>query len=175
MSDDTGYDVQIVVQVEGDVELPLARLGEAVTWVLRKHAAAPGAGVSIVITSDEAVRELNRQYRGIDRPTDVLSFVADPLSVPDDDAVYLGDLILALPYIQRQAAAEGHAWEDEITLAVVHGALHLLGYDHDTPEHQARMWAAQAEALAALNVPITVREFTFDDTDGVDGTKAEGE
>lgn len=172
MSGDTAYDVQIVVQVAGDIALPLSRVEEAVTWVLRKHTTAPGAGVSIVITSDDAVREFNRQHRGIDRPTDVLSFAADPSPVPDDDIVYLGDLILALPHIQRQAATEGHAWQDEIALAVVHGTLHLLGYDHHTPEHQARMWAAQAEALAALGVPITVPEFTFDD---VDDPEVEGE
>jgi probable rRNA maturation factor len=163
MSDDAVYDVTLVVQIDVDVELPLTRLEQAVIWVLQKHTVAPGAGVSIVIDSDAALRDLNRTYRGVDRPTDVLSFVADPSPVPDEAEVYLGDLILSLPYIQQQAEAEGHRWQDEITLAVVHGTLHLLGYDHDTPEHQARMWAIQAEALAALDVPIAVREFTFDD------------
>ena len=64
---------------------------------------------------------------------------------------------------KRQAEAEGHSWQDEMTLTVVHGTLHLLGYDHDTVENQARMWAVQAEALAALEVPIVVPLFSFDD------------
>lgn len=165
MSDEVTYDVTLVVRIEAEVDLPLARLERAVIWVLRKHAVPAGAGVSVVIESDAALRDLNRTYRGVDRSTDVLSFTADPTPVPDGEDVYLGDLILALPYIQRQAEAEGHYWQDEMTLAVVHGTLHLLGYDHDTPEHQARMWAVQAEALAALGVPITVREFTFDDAE----------
>jgi probable rRNA maturation factor len=105
---------------------------------------------------------MNHQFRNVDGPTDVLSFPADPVPVPDEEP-YLGDLILALPYITRQAEVEGHSVSDEMVLAVVHGTLHLLGYDHDTAAHQTAMWAAQSKALQSMNVDIQVPEFEFPD------------
>jgi probable rRNA maturation factor len=78
---------------------------------------------------------------------------------------YLGDLIIALPYTQRRAAELGHALEDELILLVVHGTLHLLGYDHDTAENQARMWQKQAELLAQLGITdLNIPHFTFGDS-----------
>lgn len=165
MSDDAQYDIALQIQVASEAgAVPSARLEHAITWVLARHDVAAGASVSVVVTSDEEVRQLNRTYRGIDKPTDVLSFPAEPLPFVDEDII-LGDLILALPYIQRQAAREGHTWHDEMVLAVIHGTLHLLGYDHDTAENQTAMWAVQAEALAAMNVSITVPFFEFDADD----------
>jgi probable rRNA maturation factor len=101
----------------------------------------------------------------VDAPTDVLSFPADQPLIPDeeDPEPYLGDLVLALPYIQRQAQSEAHSLDDELILAVIHGTLHLLGYDHDSAENQAEMWAVQSEALQTLGVAISVSLFTFDD------------
>jgi probable rRNA maturation factor len=154
------YHMNVHLQLETDVVLPVDRLYRAVEWVLAKHDVKPGTGLSIVVGSDDDVRHLNRQYRAVDAPTDVLSFPADPSPVPDEEP-YLGDLILALPYIQRQADAEGHALSDVLVLTVIHGALHLLGYDHDMSDNQAAMWAVQAEALAALDVAITVPLFEF--------------
>ena len=91
--------------------------------------------------------ELNEQYRDTDGPTDVLSFPAqDPtpgfVTAPEM-ASYLGDIIIALPYTRRQAAALGRPLGDELRLLAVHGALHLLGYDHAEPEEEAAMWARQ--------------------------------
>jgi probable rRNA maturation factor len=117
----------------------------------------------VVITDDDEIQQMNRQYRGVDAPTDVLSFPNEPL--PGEDEPYLGDLILSLPYIQRQAEAETHTLSDELSLAVIHGTLHLLGYDHDTPAHQDSMWERQAEALRALDVDIVVPWFEFPDSD----------
>jgi len=159
------YALNLHVQFETETKLPVDRLYRAVKWVLEKHRVEPGTGLSVVVGSDEDVRHLNRQYRAIDAPTDVLSFPADPS--PDGEP-YLGDLILSLPYIHRQAAAERHTVSDEITLVVIHGTLHLLGYDHDTPENQAAMWAVQSEALTALDVAITVPLFEFPEDDGDD-------
>ncbi len=156
------YELTIQVHVETELALPLDRLRAALTWVLRAHATPAGTGVSLVIVDDAESQRLNREFRGGDRPTDVLSFAADPAPVPDPEP-YLGDLVLALPYIRRQASTEGHTLADELVLATVHGTLHLLGYDHDTPEHQATMWARQAEALQALGIEITVPLFDFPD------------
>jgi probable rRNA maturation factor len=110
--------------------------------------------VTVVVTTDEAVAELNRQYRAMDGPTDVLSFPAqDPtpgfVVAPEMDA-YLGDIIIALPYTRRQAEQVGKSLRDELRLLAIHGALHLLGYDHAEPEEEAAMWARQDAILASL-------------------------
>lgn len=157
------YNLYTQINIETEHELPEQRIQEAVEWVLRRHDVPAGTGMSIVTVTDEEMRRLNRQYRAVDAPTDVLSFSADLESPPDGEAPYLGDLVLALPYIQRQAETEKHEVDDELILAVVHGTLHLLGYDHDTPEHQSVMWAVQAEALEALGIDIVVPLFEFDD------------
>jgi probable rRNA maturation factor len=117
---------------------------------------------------DDEIRHLNQQFRSVDAPTDVLSFPAEPEMIPEDEEIedeglYLGDLLLALPYIQRQAESEQHSVSDELVLAVIHGTLHLLGYDHDTAENQSKMWAVQSEALKTMNVDIIVPLFEFDD------------
>ncbi len=107
---------------------------------------------TLVITDDAAVAALNRQYRAIDGPTDVLSFSAvEPtpgfVSSPEA-AAYLGDIVVALPFTRRQAATLGRPLADELRLLAVHGALHLLGYDHAEPDEEAAMWARQDEILA---------------------------
>lgn len=164
MATESLFDITVSVKIAAHDPLPLDRLRAAITWILRRHDAVAGAALSVVIMGDDDVRRLNREFRKIDKPTDVLSFAAEPLPFADDEP-NLGDLILALPTIQRQARSEGHDWRDEMVLAVIHGALHLLGYDHDTPDNQTRMWDVQAEALAAMGVSIQVPSYTFDDED----------
>jgi probable rRNA maturation factor len=114
------------------------------------------AELAIVVTSDEGVQALNRDYRGIDAPTDVLSFASqegdEDLAVPPELAAeldrYLGDIIIAYPYTMQQAAHFENDPTAELRLMVVHGVLHLLGDDHDTPEAEAAMWARQENVLA---------------------------
>ncbi|NLX09782.1 MAG: rRNA maturation RNase YbeY [Chloroflexi bacterium] len=168
------YEIDIQLQLAGE-EIPAARLSDAIEWVLRDHEVAPGAGVSVVVMDDGMVQAFNRQYRDVDRPTDVLSFPAEDDPDLDEEGVYLGDLILALPYIRRQAASEQHDPDDELVLAVVHGTLHLLGYDHDSPENQAAMWTVQSRALQALSVEIEVPLFEFDDDDEPDDPVESGD
>ncbi|WP_119072628.1 rRNA maturation RNase YbeY [Aggregatilinea lenta] len=163
------YNVGVQVMIETARVIPEARLIAAATWVLNAHELSPDAGLSIVIVDDGEIHQLNQQFRQVDTPTDVLSFPTDPDPDAGEDANYLGDLVLGLPYIERQALAEQHSVEDEMVLAVVHGTLHLLGYDHDTAAHQAEMWDVQTEALAALGVAIVVPNFEFPD-DGVGET-----
>lgn len=110
--------------------------------------------VTLVITSDEAVAELNEHYRETAGPTDVLSFSAqDPtpgfVTAPEM-TTYLGDIIIAFPFTERQAAALNRPVRDELRLLAVHGALHLLGYDHGELEEEAIMWARQEGILAGL-------------------------
>lgn len=119
------------------------------------------ASLNVVITDDAAVHELNRQYRGIDAPTDVLSFAAQesadeapaltlPPELDAEFADFLGDVIIALPYAKQQAARYANPLDAEVRLLVVHGVLHLLGYDHATPEEETIMWSAQDAVLAAF-------------------------
>jgi probable rRNA maturation factor len=114
----------------------------------------PEGEVTLLVTDDEAVAAYNREYRGVEGPTDVLSFAAQEptpgfVSAPEM-AAYLGDIVIALPFTRRQAAALNRPLIDELRLLAVHGVLHLLGYDHAEPEEEASMWAKQDAILAGL-------------------------
>lgn len=124
-----------------------------------EHQAAPAhAEVTVVLSNDVQLRELNLQWMGINAPTDVLSFPAEETD-PETGAPYLGDVVISVETAQRQAARAGHSVEAEVQLLTVHGILHLLGHDHAEPEEKARMWAAQSEILARLGLGgIQVRE-----------------
>jgi probable rRNA maturation factor len=109
--------------------------------------------VTLVISDDEQLRQLNQKFLGVDGPTDVLSFPAG-YTDPETGAPYLGDVVISYPRAEAQAAAAGHPVENELQLLVVHGLLHLLGHDHVEEEDKARMWAAQAAILDRLGVQI---------------------
>jgi probable rRNA maturation factor len=110
------------------------------------------------LTDDKRLHELNRDFLGIDAPTDVLSFPASE-SDPETGAPYLGDILLSIPRAKTQAKAAGHPLEAEVQLLVVHGVLHLLGHDHAKPGGKAKMWKAQADILAELGLSgITIQE-----------------
>ena len=128
----------------------------AARQVLAQQAVA--GQVTIVLSDDAQLRELNRTYLGVDASTDVLSFPADEAD-PDSGEVYLGDVIISVVQADRQALAAGHSLESEVQLLVVHGVLHLLGHDHAEPEARDRMWKAQAEVLRRIGLPdIVIRE-----------------
>ncbi len=152
------FDIEI--QNENAYPIDETRLIEAAFTVLTTHDAAPNSSITIVITDDQQVESLNRQFRDVDAPTDVLSFPADELPEELADALdeppYLGDLVIAFPYASAQAEREKHDLMDSLALLVVHGTLHLLGYDHETPEDKAEMWQVQAEALNALSIPLSI-------------------
>ncbi len=129
------------------------RLKRAAQTVLDQHAAHGRARMTIVISSEGDLRQLNQRHRLIDAPTDVLSFAAP--SMPDEiseEQAYLGDVIIACEYATAQAAARGTRLEETLCLLVIHGTLHLLGYTHDAPEACERMWEAQAKALESLGI-----------------------
>lgn len=114
--------------------------------------------MTIVLTDDAQLHQLNREYLGIDAPTDVLSFPASETD-PETGARYLGDILISIRRAESQAKAAGHPLESEAQLLVVHGVLHLLGHDHAALEDKARMWAAQTEILERLGLGhIKVRE-----------------
>lgn len=153
------YQIDIQVDEEFAGLLDEQNLIAAISEVLHQAGKATAA-LTVVITDDDYVRELNRDYRGVDAPTDVLSFGSEAaeetsvpaLAVPPELAAeladYLGDLVIAYPYAVRQAAHYQNSVAAELRLLVIHGVLHLLDYDHATPEEEAAMWAAQEAALA---------------------------
>lgn len=121
------------------------------------HQRADG-NITLFLTDDARLHELNRDYLGIDSPTDVLSFPASETD-PETGEAYLGDIILSLPRADRQARAAGHSLADEAQLLVVHGTLHLLGHDHATAREKSKMWKAQREVLERLGLShVTIRE-----------------
>ena len=112
--------------------------------------------LGLLITDDETVRELNRRYRGIDEPTDVISFAlteektdgdSSPFVTPPDGFLHLGEVIVSYPQAVRQAEEQHHGIEEEIALLVVHGTLHLLGYEHDEPVREQEMRAVEKRIL----------------------------
>jgi probable rRNA maturation factor len=109
--------------------------------------------LSIVVTDNASIQDLNREYRGIGAPTDVLSFSLNEKD-PETGRLYLGDVIISFPFAQEQAVKAGHPVMSEVALLAVHGVLHLLGYDHAEPEEKEKMWQVQQEILTILKVMI---------------------
>jgi probable rRNA maturation factor len=114
------------------------------------------ASLSIVLSDDAHLQDLNLQFMGIAAPTDVLSFPAGEVD-PDSGTLYLGDVIVSVERASAQASAQGHSMEAEILLLIVHGMLHLLGHDHAEPAEKQRMWAAQAAILEVLAVQTGIQ------------------
>jgi probable rRNA maturation factor len=142
--------VQVAPEFEGLVrEHRMRAVAQAALW----HEGRAGE-LALVITDDEGLRELNRDFLGIDTPTDVLAFPAQETSGPfvaaPEAGGYLGDVILSYPRAEAQAHQQGHPVEQEIDLLIVHGILHLLGYDHATPGDKAAMWAHQDAILDSI-------------------------
>ena len=115
----------------------------------RTQAAPQESDLTIVLTDDAALQNLNLEFMGIDAPTDVLSFPADLID-PDSGKPYLGDVLISVPRAQAQAPENQQSVQDEILLLAVHGVLHLLGYDHAEPEEKEQMWARQNLVLGLL-------------------------
>jgi probable rRNA maturation factor len=147
-----------MINLELNFPFPEALLERAAQATLQHESETLDSELSIVLTDDARLQELNREYLSIDAPTDVLSFPASETD-PDTGARYIGDILISMPRAQSQAGAAGHPVESEVQLLVVHGVLHLLGHDHGEPEEKARMWKAQAEILESLGLGnIQIRE-----------------
>jgi len=124
-----------------------------------------GAGsaveLGLVITTQEKVQQLNRDYRGVDKPTDVLAFYmmstaeetgaeSPPFIAPPDEVSHLGEVIISYPQAVKQAKEHRHPVKKELAILIIHGVLHLLGYDHDKPEEERQMRAREEEILSGV-------------------------
>ena len=122
--------------------------------VLKAEGVAPPYEVGLVFTDSETVKQLNRDYRGVDEPTDVLAFYMLPqkgadssFALPPDGVTRLGEVIISYPQAVAQAREQGHSPERELALLVIHGILHLLSYDHEEPEEESKMRERERELL----------------------------
>ena len=152
--------MRLVIRIDRDFQGRIDKkwLRRLVRESLGAHGAEAQVELSLLITDDATVRELNRTYRGKDKTTDVLSFAleADRRSdaagfvLPPGEIVHLGEVIVSYPKAAEQAAERNHAVEDELALLVVHGVLHLLGYDHDKPAREREMRSLEQRVLSAV-------------------------
>lgn len=148
----SAFDISVEVTVES-ASLDITALSDLAERVMAGEAVAPGTSLAVLITDDEEVRQMNRQFLGIDEPTDVLSFPDDAGDFIQGAAAepLLGDIAIALPTAQRQALEAGHPLAAELAHLLVHGILHLCGYDHvESAEEEARMRAREEHYLGDL-------------------------
>ena len=113
---------------------------------------------SIAFVNDERIQLLNQDFRGIDTPTDVLSFPSEEIN-PEDNTMYIGDIIISMDTVLRQSENAHISQLDEIHLLVIHGLLHLQGYDHDTDENKKDMWNIQSKLLQLLHCPANPDQY----------------
>lgn len=142
-------ELQHEIEIEG---LDAHALERMALHALALEGVARPAELSVVITGDAPIRELNRTYRDTDSATDVLSFSqaeGEVFAVPDGETPHLGDVIISLETARRQADEHGLALQDEVAHLLVHGILHLLGHDHEDPDDEVVMRAHEDAILGA--------------------------
>ncbi len=149
------YTIEVQIDEQFQAQVQPDPLHQAALATLVYQRVEEPCELAVVVTDDEALRELNRRHRGVDAPTDVLAFPGEtrgPFVGAPGLLRYLGDVIVSFRRAEAQAAKAGHDVQIELQLLVVHGVLHLLGHDDVTDEQRVQMWAAQAEILQALDV-----------------------
>jgi probable rRNA maturation factor len=157
-------EINVLIDEDFEAHLEAGWLEAVARQVLAAEAVSPDAELSLVITGQERVQQLNRDDLGRDRPTDVLAFSmlaglpaegeADtlPFVAPPDGVLHLGEVIIAYPQAVIQAEEHRHPVTKEVALLVIHGILHLLGYDDEKPEAKRRMRAREKEILGSIEV-----------------------
>lgn len=141
--------ISIIDEYKGKLEEEPLRL-TALT-VLAHQGKSPDTEVNIVITDIKTIKKLNKEYRGYNEATDVLSFESGVVD-PETEVLILGDIIISYPTAKENAKEHKNDELEEIQLLVAHGCLHLLGFDHDNEDNKQKMWRAQDEILSTINV-----------------------
>lgn len=138
-----GEEAALEAQAQRAIDATFARLG-----------VEDGASeVSILFTDDAAIQVLNREWRAKDKPTNVLSFPAFPVEPGDPLPPMLGDIVLAVETLRREAELENRPFAHHLSHLIVHGLLHLLGYDHETEEDAEEMEGLERQILQHLAIP----------------------
>ena len=143
-------DLDLVLETEPPPGLDLADLRDLIRFVLRSEAAAGPWTVAVALVGDERLRELHRDFMGLDTPTDVMTFPAEA-DEPGSGKVRGGDVVVSVAQAAEQAPDYGHTAADEVRFLVVHGLLHLCGWDDASEADRARMVARQAELLSSFD------------------------
>ena len=145
----------IHIRITEGITLPVekSKLEQAVKETFQFTNAPVNSELTLVLSDDAQLHQLNRDFLGIDAPTDVLSFPAD-FTDPDSQLTYLGDILISVPGAIHQASSNQHSPQDELLLLAVHGTLHLLGFDHANDEEQTRMWSAQSQILQKVEAGL---------------------
>ena len=146
--------IDILVEPEFRALVDRRWVRKIVQQVLKAQQVAPPYEVSLVFTDADRVRQLNRDYRRVDQPTDVLAFYTHPrngsdssFALPPDGVTHLGEVIISCPQASVQAKEQGHSVQRELALLVIHGTLHLLRYDHEEPSEAKKMREREEELL----------------------------
>ena len=152
---------EINISVEQNLNVPLKKnwLQGIVLKTLEAEGIASSAEIGLVITDSKTIQELNKTYRGDDKPTDVLAFhmitgtsqePEQPFIGPPDGMHHLGEVVISYTQAIKQAQEQGHSIERELALLIIHGVLHLLGYDHELPHENQLMRAKENDILGKL-------------------------
>ncbi len=128
---------------------------ETLAAVVQEALSSTRYEVALSLVNDDEIHELNAHYRGKNKPTDVLSFAQNegedfPVEATENGAQVLGDIVISIETAQRQAAERAHSLEEETQFLCVHGALHLLGFDHMNAKDRRRMWKQQDQIVERL-------------------------
>lgn len=154
-------EINVLVDPEFEQYLEVSWLQSIARQVLVAQGTSANAELGLVITSQQRVQELNQKYLGRDEPTDVLAFYmiptaeeteADlpPFVTPPDGVLHLGEVIISYPQAVIQAEERQHSVKRELAILIIHGVLHLLGYDHAEPEPARQMSARETEILGSV-------------------------
>jgi probable rRNA maturation factor len=152
-------ELNVLIEEGLDVSLDTDWLQHVLEKPLLIENVPPNVEISLVIVGQERIHELNREYRGKDKPTDVLSFAMaeqktedeeTDFITPPDGLVHLGEVIVSYPQAVIQAEEHGHSIQKEMAMLITHGVLHILGYDHEKPEMEPAMQAKEKEILAEV-------------------------
>lgn len=137
-------------------ELLEAMLNQAIEAGIRLSGGSDEAEVSLMLVEDQRIHDLNLEYRGVDRATDVLSFALQEDMEEEPDSGFedemLGDIVISVPKARAQAEEYGHSFERELVYLAVHGTLHLLGFDHEEETEKQAMRLKEEEVMALLNL-----------------------
>ncbi|MCX6003109.1 MAG: rRNA maturation RNase YbeY [Chloroflexi bacterium] len=150
-------EINVLIDEAYKKQLKPAWLKGAIRQILEEEQVSANSEVGLVIIGDEKIHELNKQYLEEDRPTDVLSFPMSEqirnqpvfVSAPDGK-MHLGEVIISYPQASQQAEEHSHPVKREVLLLLIHGVLHLLGYDHDIPERESLMCSREAAILRII-------------------------
>lgn len=160
-------DIDILVETDGwpgEAALSdLASIAIAAVWDELASGNQPDSELSLVFTDDAAIKELNNDWRDKDKPTNVLSFPAFPIKPGQAPGPMLGDIVIARETVVREAEDEEKSFDHHLTHLIVHGVLHLLGYDHETDDEAEAMEQLERKILARLAIPDPYALSVIDD------------